>query len=108
MGVRFYDSNPLEDIDSREFRIGREFLFVIRDREKVQGLGGCGESFVLIEDDMVKGRRLSDTGYEAYSMPLKTIIEEIKERETKQDIEEKLNDKKRKSEISLLERLRIF
>ena len=79
IGETFYGSNfPLVDIDSRKFRVGQEFLFIIRDRERVQGLGGCGESFVLIEDDLVKGRRLLDTGYEAYSMPLNSLIEKMK------------------------------
>lgn len=62
---------------------------------------------------MVKGRRLLDTDYEAYLMPLNTIIEKMEVKKTKSQkfirkIEEKLNNKKRRSSMTLLERLHNF
>ncbi|GAB4541948.1 MAG: hypothetical protein Tsb0014_34220 [Pleurocapsa sp.] len=67
-----------EYISSNKFGIGQEFLFVIGDREKVQELAGCGESSILVDDDTVKGYKLTSNGYESYSMSLDAMIKEMK------------------------------
>ena len=76
MGDRGADCR--EYADSRKYGIGKEFLFVISNEEQVQELAGCGESSILIDNDTVKGYRLTNNKYEAYSMSVDALIKEMK------------------------------
>lgn len=49
-------------VDSNNYPIGSEHLFTVLQKDKKQGLGGCGEVSVLIVEGKVNGRKLNDSG----------------------------------------------
>ena len=47
-------------VDDETYPLGSEHLFIVLPEEKKQGLAGCGEVSVLIDGNVVKGRKLND------------------------------------------------
>lgn len=66
-------------VDSQRFEIGSEHFFAILDDDSRQALGGCGESSVIIKDDLVEGRELTDKGFKLYTLKVSELVEALKE-----------------------------
>ena len=91
----------------------REFLFDIHNLEEKQVFSECGESSVLIENNIVKSRRLSSSGYQPYSMPFNTMMGRMDAKKTEyQKFVTELEDSKHKDDKSviaeILDKLRSF
>ena len=66
-------------VDSNQYSIGSEHLFILSSDEKTQGLLGCGEVSVAIVDGKVFSWELIDGEWKEYSVDYDDFIQAVKE-----------------------------
>ena len=66
-----------EYVDSRHFKIGKEFLIALHGDEAVQPFGGCGEAWLEIDSGVAKGRDWASGEPREYSLPLQDLLETL-------------------------------
>lgn len=62
-------------ISLHQFEIGDEYLFSLTSGNPTQALGGCGESFVKIEENMIHGSGFVNGKWGAYSSTLADLLD---------------------------------
>ena len=65
-------------VDSRNFRIGEEYLIALHGIEAVQPFGGCGEAWVAVQGELVVGRSFTADGYRKYSLAMAEVLDGLK------------------------------
>jgi len=65
-------------IDSKEYPIGSEHLFILFSQDKEQGLAGCGEVSVSISSGKIHGTKLTDKKFVNYSVNYDRFIKILK------------------------------
>mgnify|MGYP000544723601 CR=1 FL=1 len=65
-------------VNSDRFQIGSEHFFAISGEKMVQPLGGCGESSVVINDNIIKGMFWENNKAVPYTIDLETFMESLK------------------------------
>ena len=66
-------------VDSNQYQIGSEHLFVLFNEDEKQGLAGCGEVSVSISNGKIHGTSFSDKKLVNYSTNYDRFIKSIKD-----------------------------
>lgn len=67
-------------IDPQQFELGNEYLFSLTSGDATQILGGCGESFVKIEETLISGSGFVNGKWGTYSSSLEELVSKLRRR----------------------------
>ena len=67
-------------VDSQNFVIGAEFLIALHSTDARQSFGGCGEAWVVLDNDTIRGRSWATKGFRNYSLSLTELITQLQQK----------------------------
>ena len=65
-------------VDSKIFVIGKEYLIAIHGNDAVQPFGGCGESWLAINNGVAEGHIWAEGRPQKYTLPMPELFKTLK------------------------------